>query len=163
MGHGEGRNDGAIGLGFVSQGAQSDRRGVAMDSRDHAAHRIEQQIRLAFHQPAAKNDQVRVKNRYEVRHRYAHHGEGLFEDGAGLAVSLARRLKDEPGVALFSQGRALSFGGRAEDFAARGGVINFYVEGGKLRFEISNDSAKLQKLRVSSDLLKLARIVSSAK
>src|SRR5207249_7997543 len=121
MGQGEGRNDGAIGLGFVSQRAQSNRRGVAMDSRDHAGHRVQQQLRLALSQPAAKDDQVRVKNSYEVRYCYAHHGEGLFEDGAGLAVSLARRLKHEPGVALFSQGRALSFGGRAEDFAARGG------------------------------------------
>src|SRR2546426_2839086 len=92
-----------------------------MDSRDHAAHRVEQQLRLALRQPSAKDDQVRVKNGHEVRHRHANHGEGLFEDGAGLAVSLARRLKDEPGIALFSQARALSFGGRAEDFAASGG------------------------------------------
>jgi len=50
--------------------------------------------------------------------------------------------------------------GESTDFAARGGVINFYLEGDKLRFEINTESAKRQKLKVSSDLLKLARIVS---
>jgi hypothetical protein len=50
--------------------------------------------------------------------------------------------------------------GESTDFAARGGVINFYLEGDKLRFEINTESAKRQRLKVSSDLLKLARIVS---
>ena len=50
--------------------------------------------------------------------------------------------------------------GESEGFAARGGVINFYLDGDKLRFEINTESAKRQKLKVSSDLLKLARIVS---
>jgi hypothetical protein len=50
--------------------------------------------------------------------------------------------------------------GESDDFAARGGVINFYLDDDKLRFEINTESAKRQKLKVSSDLLKLARIVS---
>jgi len=50
--------------------------------------------------------------------------------------------------------------GESEGFAARGGVINFYLEADKLRFEINTESAKRQKLKVSSDLLKLARIVA---
>ncbi len=50
--------------------------------------------------------------------------------------------------------------GESDAFAARGGVINFYLDADKLRFEINTESAKRQKLRVSSDLLKLARIVS---
>jgi hypothetical protein len=49
--------------------------------------------------------------------------------------------------------------GESDGFAARGGVINFYLEGDKLRFEINTESAKRQRLKVSSDLLKLARIV----
>src|SRR2546428_7296951 len=86
-----------------------------------AVHGVERHPRPPLRTPSAKGDRSRVKNGHEVRHRHANHGEGLFEDGAGLAVSLARRLKDEPGIALFSQARALSFGGRAEDFAASGG------------------------------------------
>ena len=49
--------------------------------------------------------------------------------------------------------------GESEGFAARGGAINFYAEGDKLRFEINTEVAKRQKLKISSDLLKLARIV----
>jgi hypothetical protein len=50
--------------------------------------------------------------------------------------------------------------GESDGFAARGGVINFYLEGDRLRFEINTESAKRQRLKVSSDLLKLARIVA---
>jgi len=49
--------------------------------------------------------------------------------------------------------------GEAGEFAARGGSINFYTEADKIRFEINPEAAKRQKLKVSSDLLKLARIV----
>jgi len=49
--------------------------------------------------------------------------------------------------------------GESEAFAARGGAINFYTEEDKVRFEINPESAKRQKLKISSDLLKLARIV----
>ena len=49
--------------------------------------------------------------------------------------------------------------GETDDFAARGGSINFYTEADKIRFEINPEAAKRQKLKVSSDLLKLARIV----
>jgi hypothetical protein len=50
--------------------------------------------------------------------------------------------------------------GEANEFAERGGVINFYLDGDKLRFEVNTESAKRQRLKVSSDLLKLARIVT---
>ena len=49
--------------------------------------------------------------------------------------------------------------GESADFAAQGGSINFYTEEDKLRFEINPEAAKRQKLKISSDLLKLARIV----
>lgn len=49
--------------------------------------------------------------------------------------------------------------GEADGFAARGGTINFYTDEDKVRFEINPEAAKRQKLKISSDLLKLARIV----
>ena len=49
--------------------------------------------------------------------------------------------------------------GESDGFAARGGAINFYTEEDKVRFEINPEAAKRQKLKISSDLLKLARIV----
>ena len=49
--------------------------------------------------------------------------------------------------------------GEADGFAARGGSINFYTEADKIRFEINPEAAKRQRLKISSDLLRLARIV----
>jgi hypothetical protein len=47
-------------------------------------------------------------------------------------------------------------------FARRGGIINFYLEGNKVRFEINPTVAERDKLRLSSQLLSLGRIVDSA-
>lgn len=49
--------------------------------------------------------------------------------------------------------------GESADFAARGGTINFYTEADKVRFEINPEAARRQKLKISSELLRLARIV----
>jgi len=49
--------------------------------------------------------------------------------------------------------------GEAAGFAGRGGVINFFVEGNKLRFEINKKAAERNGLKVSSRLLRLARLV----
>jgi hypothetical protein len=46
-------------------------------------------------------------------------------------------------------------------FARLGGVFNFFLEGKKVRFEINPAAAKRHGLRVSSELLKLGRIVDS--
>jgi hypothetical protein len=49
--------------------------------------------------------------------------------------------------------------GEVEGFAKRGGVINFFVEDNRIRFEVNVDAAKRAKLKMSSKLLRLARIV----
>ena len=41
------------------------------------------------------------------------------------------------------------------------GVINFYLKGGKVRFEVNVIASRREKLRISSKLLRLARIVDS--
>jgi YfiR/HmsC-like len=46
-------------------------------------------------------------------------------------------------------------------FAERCGVINFYLKSGKVRFEINVEASHLEKLKISSKLLRLARIVNS--
>jgi hypothetical protein len=57
-------------------------------------------------------------------------------------------------------GRSVLVVGESSGFAARGATINFYIEEEKrLRFEINADAAKAEGLAISSDLLKLARIV----
>lgn len=52
--------------------------------------------------------------------------------------------------------------GESDGFAAGGGVIGVYVEGEKLRFEINQDAAQRAGLRLSSQMLKLARLVKDA-
>jgi len=49
--------------------------------------------------------------------------------------------------------------GEDEKFLRRGGVINFVLEGGKLRFEINTDAASRAGVSISSKLLSLAKIV----
>ncbi len=49
--------------------------------------------------------------------------------------------------------------GENEGFAKRGGIINFYREGPKVRFEINATAAERADLQISSRLLRLARIV----
>jgi hypothetical protein len=46
-------------------------------------------------------------------------------------------------------------------FAKLGGIVNFYTESNKIRFEINPDAAKGARLKISSKLLNLARIVRS--
>jgi hypothetical protein len=46
-----------------------------------------------------------------------------------------------------------------EGFARRGGIINFYLEGNKVRFEINPVSAQRDGLKISSQLLSLGKIV----
>jgi hypothetical protein len=46
-----------------------------------------------------------------------------------------------------------------EGFSQRGGIIEFYVEGGRMRFAININAAERSGLRLSSRLLGLAKIV----
>jgi hypothetical protein len=48
-----------------------------------------------------------------------------------------------------------------DGFATQGGIINFISERNKVRFEINPDAAHRMGLTISSELLKLARLVKS--
>lgn len=49
--------------------------------------------------------------------------------------------------------------GESAAFADQGGIINFVLQDGKLRFEINMDSAELAGLKVSAQLQKLAKTI----
>jgi hypothetical protein len=49
------------------------------------------------------------------------------------------------------------------DFARQGGIINFYLEEKKVRFEINPAVAQRDKLKISAQLLSLGKIVEPAK
>src|SRR5881394_957037 len=48
-----------------------------------------------------------------------------------------------------------------ENFARRGGIINFFLDGNKIRFEINADAAQRKGIKISSQLLKLGKVVSA--
>jgi hypothetical protein len=52
--------------------------------------------------------------------------------------------------------------GETRDFARRGGIINFYLEENKVRFEINPTVAQRGKLKISAQLLSLGKIVEPA-
>lgn len=49
--------------------------------------------------------------------------------------------------------------GESEQFAKRGGIITFVLEGDKLRFEINIDAAEAANLKISAQFQKLAKTV----
>lgn len=53
--------------------------------------------------------------------------------------------------------------GEAQGFAVNGGVINFKLDDGRVRFEINVKAAEGEQLRISSKLLSLAQIVRTEK
>lgn len=49
--------------------------------------------------------------------------------------------------------------GEQSDFIPLGGIINFYVDDGKVRFEINLAAAESRGIKISSKLLKLGKVV----
>ncbi|MDH5509637.1 MAG: YfiR family protein [Nitrospinota bacterium] len=48
--------------------------------------------------------------------------------------------------------------GEASDFIVKGGIIGFYLDSGRLRFEIDLSNARKSGLDISSELLSLAKV-----
>ena len=53
--------------------------------------------------------------------------------------------------------------GERDGYAGLGAQCNFYVDGTRIRFEINKSAVDRSGLEISSELLKLARIVKDAK
>ena len=73
-----------------------------------------------------------------------------------VAASECKRFK--PMAAELSAANVLTVG-ESESFLSLGGIVNFKVEDGRIRFDIRLAAADQAKLRISSKLLSLARIV----
>jgi hypothetical protein len=56
-------------------------------------------------------------------------------------------------------GRGVLTVGETDTFTADGGIINFKIDGEKIRFQINIEATRREKLRISSKLLSLAEIV----
>jgi hypothetical protein len=61
------------------------------------------------------------------------------------------------------RGRGILTVGETEDFISDGGIVNFKVEGDKVRIEINVDHAERDKIQISSKLLSLSQIVTHPK
>lgn len=68
------------------------------------------------------------------------------------ALDLLERIKGRPVLTVSDLGT----------FAELGGVANLFVEDGRMRFAVNVESAQRSKLRLSSRLLSLAKIVKDA-
>jgi hypothetical protein len=75
---------------------------------------------------------------------------------AFIGQTEVRRL---PQVMQSLQNSSVLTVGETERFAHSGGIINFVVEKNKVRFEINVDRAERARLKLSSQLLSLARVV----
>lgn len=67
--------------------------------------------------------------------------------------------KQLPEILISLKGSSALVVGEGEDFAERGGAIQFFLENNKLRFAVNVDAIQRARLQASSKLLALARIV----
>ncbi len=81
--------------------------------------------------------------------------------GCHLIMITAERSKQAGGFISAVAGKSILTIGETAGFALSGGVIGFYNDGSKIRFEVNLSTAKNANLRISSRLLQLARLVSS--
>ena len=72
-------------------------------------------------------------------------------------VFVCKSEKDHLGQDLDALGGLVLPVGEIDGFNARGGAINFYIDNGKVRFEINNDTARRRGITISSDLISAAR------
>lgn len=80
-----------------------------------------------------------------------------------VAFCALRSAKERKAFLEAMHGRPVLTVGEFEDFAADGAAINFYLEKLKVRFEINRKPFERGELKVSSELLKLARLVEERK
>jgi len=101
--------------------------------------------------PKGVADEPRLVVRRFSRLEDVVHADILF-----ISSSEAERL---PQILKILDGASVLTVGEMERFAERGGMIALKVEDKKVRFDINLDSVRRANLRLSSHLLKLARIV----
>lgn len=79
--------------------------------------------------------------------------------GAHVVFVCASERPRLPRILKVLRGTSVLTVGDMQEFAERGGMIGFRMDGHKVRFDINPGPAERARLKVSSQLLKLARIV----
>ena len=81
-------------------------------------------------------------------------------DGVPHRVRRVPRREPRAGAGPCDVGPSDPHGERpGRTFAERGGVANFFIDGGRMRFAVNPDAADRARLRISSRLLTLAKLV----
>ena len=75
-----------------------------------------------------------------------------------LFVSKSEAARDEQILASLGDASILTVS-EVDGFTRHGGIASFYLDGSRVRFEINNDVAKRHGLKISSQLLSLAKVV----
>ena len=79
----------------------------------------------------------------------------------GCDVIFTPRTSNIPAYLQGAAGMPILTVGETPRFIEQGGIVNFFLENGKVRFEINRNAAERAGLRISSRLLQLARIVDT--
>jgi hypothetical protein len=66
-----------------------------------------------------------------------------------------------PGIITSLNDRAVVTVGETDGFARIGGIINFFMDGKRVRFEINADAAQRKGIKIHSQLLARARIIGA--
>jgi hypothetical protein len=77
----------------------------------------------------------------------------------GCDVIFTPRTSNIPAYLQGAAGKPILTVGETPRFIEQGGIVNFFLENGKVRFEINRNAAERAGLRFSSRLLQLAKIV----
>ncbi len=85
--------------------------------------------------------------------------------GAGCNVLFLNRSENHnlPAYLQMAHKRSILTVSDIDNFASRGGIIGFFELEGKVRFEVNLVAAAQARIEISSQLLKLARIVAGRK
>ena len=83
-----------------------------------------------------------------------------FEPGCDIIFT--PRTSNIPAYLQGAAGMPILTVGETPRFGEQGGIVNFFLENGKVRFEINRNAAERVGIRISSRLLQLARIVDPA-
>ena len=98
-----------------------------------------------------------VRGRAVAVRRVSSAAEARTCDELFLGAAEARRL---PEVLQALRGRSVLIIGESRDFVLEGGMIGLVNEDNKVRFEVNMTAAEKARLKVSSQLLRLARRVA---
>jgi hypothetical protein len=78
-----------------------------------------------------------------------------------LLYACPTQINKMPSILKAAEGGKTLTLSKANGFAKKGGMINFYEDKGKMRFEINLDRVKKMGFKISSRVLALSKIISS--